>query len=154
MTIDYIKLAIKEARKGVKRGHGGPFGCVVVKNNRVIAKAHNRVLKKQDATCHGEIEAIRKAAKKLKTYDLSGCEIYTTGEPCLMCLGACLWSNIDKVYFGCTIEDNALVGFRDKKFDDQLVNRQKLVGNYLVQTGREECLELFKEYNGLGAQKY
>ena len=78
----FMQLAIKEARNGVRRQHGGPFGAVVVKNGKVIASGHNHVLKNNDSTCHGEIDAIRKAERKLRTYDLSGCEIYTTGEPC------------------------------------------------------------------------
>ena len=151
--MDYMKLAIKQAKKGIKKNHGGPFGCVIVKDKKVIAKGHNEVLKNHDATCHGEIVAIRKASKKLKTHDLSGCELYTTGEPCPMCLAACLWANIDKVYYGCTIKDNGLIGFRDKVLDEKMSDRKKLE-DYLSEIKHEECLELFREYNSLDAEKY
>ena len=77
----FMKAAIKEAYKGIENGDGGPFGAVIVKDGKIISKGHNMVLKNNDCTCHGEMMAIRNACKKLKTYDLSGCEIYTTGEP-------------------------------------------------------------------------
>ncbi|NCA95562.1 MAG: nucleoside deaminase, partial [Methanomicrobia archaeon] len=111
-----MKMAIAEARKGIRSGHGGPFGSVIVKDGVVVAKGHNQVLKNQDPTCHGEMMAIHKACKKLGTHDLSGCELYTTAEPCPMCLGAILWANISKVYFGCNIFDTEKIGFRDKVF--------------------------------------
>ena len=150
---NYMKIAIKQAKKGIKKNHGGPFGCVIVKDEKIIAKGHNEVLKNHDATCHGEMTAIRKASKKLKTHDLSGCELYTTGEPCPMCLCACLWANINKVYYGCTINDNKLIGFRDEEFDKMLSDRKNLK-DYLNETNREECLELFREYNSTENQKY
>ena len=85
-----IDVAVKEAYLGIKNNHGGPFGTVIFKGNKIIAKAHNEVVKNNDPTCHGEMQAIHKACKKLKNFDLSGCELYTTGEPCGMCLVACL----------------------------------------------------------------
>ena len=92
----FMSCAIAEAKKGVDNKDGGPFGAVIVKDNKIIAKGHNQVIKKNDPTCHGEMQAIRSCCKKLHTYDLSGCVIYTTGEPCLMCLCACMWANIKK----------------------------------------------------------
>ena len=112
----FMRLAINEAKRGILAGHGGPFGCVIVKDGVIVGKGHNQVIKNQDPTCHGEVMAIHKACKKLGTFDLSGCELYTTGEPCPMCLGAILWANIDKVYFGCNIIDTEKIGFRDNKF--------------------------------------
>ena len=82
--------AIAEAYKGIRNRHGGPFGCVIVKDGKIVGKGHNRVLKNNDPTCHGEIAAIRNACMNLKTFDLSGCVMYTTGEPCQMCLFASL----------------------------------------------------------------
>lgn len=143
---EYMKIAINEARKGINAGHGGPFGSVIVKDGQIIASGHNHVVVNNDATCHGEIDAIRKAGDNLNTFDLTGCTLYTTGEPCPMCLCACLWANIEKVYYGCTIEDNELIGFRDAKFDELMGGREKLK-NYLVQIDRDECLKLFEEYN-------
>ena len=94
---EFMELAVKEARRGIINGDGGPFGAVIVKDGVIIASGHNRVLKKDDSTCHGEIDAIRKAEQKLDTHDLSGCQLYTTGEPCPMCLAAILWANITAV---------------------------------------------------------
>ena len=142
----FMKEAIKEAREGITKKHGGPFGAVIVKNGEIIAKAHNQVLKNNDPTCHGEISAIRKAADKLDDYDLSGCEIYTTGEPCHMCLCACMWANISKIYYGCNIEDNEKIGFRDNKFNKIFKGRENLK-NYMECIDREECLKLFEEYS-------
>ncbi len=143
---DFMQLAITEAKTGIENAHGGPFGAVVVKDGKVIASGHNRVLVDNDSTCHGEIDAIRKAEQALKTYDLSNCELYTTGEPCPMCLSAILWANIKKVYYGCTIEDNAIIGFRDEKFDRLLGGRSNLPADFLEQQDHNLCLELFAEY--------
>ena len=145
----FMELAIAEAKDGINNQHGGPFGAVIVKNGEVIASGHNHVLSNNDSTCHGEIDAIRKAEQKLQTYDLSGCELYTTGEPCPMCLAAILWANISKVYYGCTIADNAKIGFRDEKFDQLLGGRTNLPANFLEEQDREKCLQLFDEYNNL-----
>lgn len=143
---EFMETAISEAKTGIANGHGGPFGAVIVKNGEIIASGHNCVLKNNDSTCHGEIDAIRKAEQKLGTYDLSGCELYTTGEPCPMCLAAIFWANIDKVYYGCTIEDNTKIGFRDAKFNEMLGGRKNL-NNLLEQHDRDLCLSLFNEYN-------
>lgn len=149
MDIKYIKMAIAEATKGINNGHGGPFGCVIVKDGVVIAKGHNQVIKNHNATQHGEMVAISKASKVLKTHDLSGCELYTTGEPCPMCLCAIMWANIDKVYYGCTIEDNDKIGFRDNIFNEKLtINRQNFA-DMMTQLGREDCLKLFEQYNNI-----
>jgi len=138
----YMRMAINEAKKGIRSGHGGPFGAVIVKNDEVIAKGHNQVVKNNDPTCHGEIMAIHKACKKLDTFDLSGCEIYTTGEPCPMCMAAILWANIEKIYYGCNILDTEEIGFRDKKFYEQFENREQLIH----ELDRKECLKLYGEY--------
>ena len=138
----YMRMALNEARKGIKAGHGGPFGAVIVKDDVVIAKGHNQVVKNNDPTCHGEIMAIHKACKKLGTFDLSGCEIYTTGEPCPMCMAAILWANIDKVFYGCNILDTEEIGFRDKKFYEQFANREQ----FIQELDRKQCLELYGEY--------
>ena len=140
----FMKSAINEARKGIHSGHGGPFGAVIVKDGKIIAKGHNEVLKRNDSTCHGEIMAIRKACKKLGTFDLSGCEIYTTGNPCPMCLGAILWANIDKIYYGCTVIDTENIGFRDNKFYEKSKDEEK--AKYIKQVDREACLKLYEEY--------
>lgn len=145
MNVEYMRLAIEEARTGIQLGHGGPFGSVIVKDGKVVGRGHNRVLANNDPTCHGEVAAIRDACGKLGTFDLAGCEIYTTGEPCHMCLCACMWANISKIYYGCTIADNDRIGFRDEKFDRIFGGREKL-GDYMTECDREECLTLFEEY--------
>lgn len=137
-----MKMAIDEAYRGFKLKHGGPFGAVIVKNNRVIAKAHNMVLKKKDPTCHAEIEAIRSAAKKLKTHDLSGCDIYIVGDPCPMCFAAINWANINKIYYGCTTADADEIGFRDKIFFDQAKKLHKRA----IQIDRKACYKLYRDY--------
>ncbi len=143
--IPFMRAAIAEATEGIRKKHGGPFGSVVVKDGEIVGRGHNRVLANMDPTCHGEVDAIRDACRRLKTYDLSGTVLYTTGEPCPMCLFACMWAKIDKVYYGCTIEDNSRIGFRDEDMDKLLAGREQL-GDYLVQMDREECLELFEKY--------
>lgn len=141
----YMKLAIKEAEIGISKGHGGPFGAVIVKDGIIIGKGHNQVLKNNDPTCHGEIMAIHKACKTIKNFDLSGCELYTTGEPCPMCLAAILWANIDKVYYGCNIFDTENIGFRDSKFYD-FQNNKKAKKAFLHELDREECLKLYTKF--------
>ncbi len=149
----YMHLAIEEARVGILNGHGGPFGSIIVKNHTIVGKGHNCVLKDNDPTSHGEMVTIRNACENLNTYDLSGCTIYTTGEPCHMCLCACMWANIDKIYYGCTIQDNGRIGFRDNKFDNIFCGRDKL-GDYMTQLGHNECLKLFNEYSALQHENY
>lgn len=142
---EFMKEAISQARIGIGLKHGGPFGSVVVKDGKIIGWGHNMVLAKKDSTAHGEITAIRNACGNIGTYDLSGCVLYTTGEPCTMCLCACMWANIEKVYYGATIEDNAMIGFRDEAFDE-MFGRDKIPEGYLEQVDRDEVLKLFEEY--------
>ena len=151
---EFMKLAVEEARVGIKSNHGGPFGAVVVKDGEVIASGHNCVLKNNDSTCHGEIAAIREAEQKLETFDLSSCELYTTAEPCPMCLAAILWANISKVYYGCSVEDTAKICFRDEKFERLLDLNYEALGELLEQRDREMCLEVFEEYKKLDKTIY
>lgn len=137
-----MQIAIEEAKEGIRKGHGGPFGAVIVKNGEIIAKGHNHVVEYNDPTCHGEIDAIRKACKKLNTFDLSGCELYTTHAPCPMCDCAIKWANIDKVYYGCTVEDTESIGFRDKQFYEEPSEEP-------IELDRDACIELNKEYMSL-----
>ncbi len=149
----YMQMAIDEALDGIGKGHGGPFGCVIVKDGKVIGRGHNRVVLNNDPTCHGEISALRAAGEALGTFDLTGCELYTTGEPCPMCLCACLWANIDKVYYGCTIKDNDSIGFRDEKFD-RLFGDRSAFDEYLTEIDRQACLALFDEYRRMEHVNY
>ncbi len=142
----FMKLALEEAEIGINLGHGGPFGAVVVKDGVVLGRGHNMVVANNDPTCHGEMEAIRNACKNIKNFDLTGCDIYTTGEPCPMCLGALLWANINKIYYACTIKDNDDIGFRDDIFYKKLdLSTQKLKDN-LICLDRNDGLKLFEKY--------
>lgn len=150
---DFMQMAIDEAYEGIRHGHGGPFGSVIVKDGEVVARGHNMVLRNNDPTAHGEMMAIRRAGEVLGTYDLSGCTLYTTGEPCHMCLCAIMWANVGKVYYGCTIADNGRIGFRDDKFDKVFGGRDRLDG-LLTEMDRDKCLLLFDEYNRMQHKGY
>lgn len=145
-----MRMAIAEAKKGILHGHGGPFGCVIVKDGVVIGKGHNQVIKNQDPTCHGEVMAIHKACKTLGSFDLSGCELYTTGEPCPMCLGAILWANIEKVYYGCNVVDTEGIGFRDNKFYSMTPAEKS---QFIEEMDRKQCLKLYELYMSLDDKK-
>lgn len=142
----YMKIAKKNAENGIKNKDGGPFGAVILdKDGNIIANGNNKVLKTNDPTAHAEVVAIRKACKKLNTYDLSDCTLYTSCEPCPMCLSAIIWANIKDVYYGCTKEDAGNIGFRDDVIYDYLKgkNRDLIHLNCL---DREECIKIFKKY--------
>ena len=140
----FMQAALEEAYAGIEAGDGGPFGTVIVRDGEIVGRGHNRVVVNQDPTCHGEMEAIRDACKNLGTFDLSGCELYTTAEPCPMCLGATLWANIPVVYYGCTREDSDEIGFRDEVFYEYLAGEADLLT--VSEFERESCLELFETY--------
>lgn len=143
----YMREAIHEAYNGVDNHHGGPFGCIIVKDGKIVGRGHNEVIKNQDCTCHGEMMAIRDACNNLETFDLSGCELYTTSEPCPMCAGAIQWANINKVYQGCNVKDADMIGFRDKIFyEEEMFNTETVA--------REDCLTLFKHYKESNPQNY
>lgn len=109
----FMRVALKEAYLGIKRERGGPFGCCIVKNNKVITKSHNKVLKTNDPTAHAEINAIKKASKLLKRFSLKGCTLYTTTEPCPMCFSAIHWAQINEVIYGTGISDVRRLGFNE-----------------------------------------
>lgn len=143
----YMETAVAEARAGINAGHGGPFGCVIVKDGVIVGRGHNEVVKRNDPTCHGEMMAIRNACETLGTFDLSGCELYTTAEPCPMCAGAIKWADIRKVFYGCNITDTDRIGFRDKQFYESTENISE-------ELDRSECLEVFEEYTALENRKH
>ena len=113
MKEEFMKRAVSLALESVKNG-GGPFGAVIVKDGRVVAEGANRVTLNNDPTAHAEVCAIRNACMNLNTFQLDGCEIYSSCEPCPMCLGAIYWAHIDKLYYGCNQKDAAAVGFSDE----------------------------------------
>ena len=148
----FMEAALQEAYEGIEKNHGGPFGAVVVKNGKIVGRGHNRVLYKKDPTCHGEMEAIRDACKNLETHDLTGCQLYTTAEPCPMCLGGILWSNIQEVYFGCDRIDTDRIGFRDDVFYEYLDGKNDILT--IRQIDHENCLSLFEHYEAKMSQRY
>src|ERR1700678_4803565 len=109
----FLLKAIDQAKKGVEQGAGGPFGCVIVKDGVIIGQGCNQVTSANDPTAHAEVVAIRDACHQLKTYQLTDCDLYTSCEPCPMCLGAIYWARPARVYFGNTAEDAAKIGFDD-----------------------------------------
>ena len=143
----HMLQAIKMADKNIVSGKGGPFGAVVVKDGKVIVAVGNRVTSTNDPTAHAEVVAIRDACKKLKTFDLSGCEIYASCEPCPMCLGAIMWARIDKLYFGADRKDASFAGFDDELFYSELelpAERRKLNPTQLL---KEEAIAVFDKWN-------
>jgi tRNA(Arg) A34 adenosine deaminase TadA len=124
MTINnkekFMQEAIKKAEENIITGQGGPFGAVVVRNGKIIAAVGNRVTSTNDPTAHAEVVAIREACKALNTFDLTGCEIYASCEPCPMCLGAIMWSRIDKLYYAADRVDASRAGFDDELFYTEL----------------------------------
>ena len=108
-----MQAAIRLAGENIRDGRGGPFGAVIVKEGRIVAEAVNTVTPDNDPTAHAEVNAIRKACAELNTFQLNGCEIYCSCEPCPMCLGAIYWARPERVYYACTKEDAALAGFDD-----------------------------------------
>lgn len=141
----FMTEAIRLSRESVLNA-GGPFGAVIVKDGEIIAKASNSVTKENDPTAHAEVTAIRKAAKKLETFDLSGCEIYTSCEPCPMCFGAIYWARLDKLYFGNSKSDAQAIGFDDSFIYDEIERRydQRSIPN--IQMMKHEALKAFKDW--------
>jgi guanine deaminase len=144
MKNKFMQIAYKEALAGLRENHGGPFGAVVVQNGTIIARAHNQVIDSRDPTAHAEILAIRRAASQLKTFDLSGCDIYSTCEPCPMCLGAIIWAKIKNLYYACTQEDAAKIGFDDQLIYQTIRGERDKTVIHTTQMGREACLPLFE----------
>ena len=145
-----IDVAIDESKVNMKNNYqkGGPFGAVIVKDGKIIAKAHNTVIESKDATAHAEVNAIRKASKVLNTHDLSGCILYTSAEPCPMCLSAIIWANIKEVYFVNTRKDADAIGFRDDMIYDYLKGKNKdLIHVHHVEN--DEALEVFEDFQEL-----
>ena len=146
MEEEFMREAIRLSIENVESGNGGPFGAVVVKDGKIIARGVNNVTSFNDPTAHAEVSAIRNACKELGTFQLDGCEIYTSCEPCPMCLGAIYWARPDKMYFANTKNDAA-----DIQFDDQFIYEEiempyadrKLISIPLL---REEALEAFKKW--------
>lgn len=117
---EFMLKAIEEAKLGIHHNHGGPFGAVIVKDNQIVGRGHNCVPSTNDPTAHAEMNAIRNACQTLNTFNLKGCVIYTSCEPCPMCLAAIYWARLDKVYYAANQEDAANIGFDDRFFYQEI----------------------------------
>ena len=150
-----MQRAIALARKGMTSGAGGPFGAVIVKDGTIVGEGWNRVIATNDPTAHGEVTAIRDACGNLGTFSLAGYEIYTTGQPCPMCLGAIHWARLERIYYGFRIDDAAAIGFDDTEFFRQLnlpLGERQIP---LQELCRDDALDLAAEYLRLpGRQHY
>ena len=144
---EYMKRARENASIGIKNNEGGPFGAVIVdKDGKIIADGNNKVLKEKDPTAHAEIVAIRKACNLLNTHDLSNCTLYTSCEPCPMCLSAIIWANIKEVYYACDRKDAASIGFRDDDIYEFINGNNNILE--MKQIDREDCIDVMKKYSG------
>lgn len=145
---EILRLAMEQARKTMNENIGGPFGAAVIsETGKILAVTSNSVLRDNDPTAHAEVNAIRTACKKIGSYDLGGCVLYTTAYPCPMCLSAIIWANIKKVYFGCRPEDAEHIGFRDDfiyRYIENKCNDKSVLD--MVELDRTDCLKLFEEY--------
>ena len=143
----FMYLAVEESRLGMEAGDGGPFGCIIVKGEEIIGRGHNRVLCSNDPTAHAEVVAIRDACNNLSGYQLNGCEVYCSCEPCPMCFGALYWARPDKIYYANTKKDAAAIGF-----DDNFIYEQLEIEDYakrkipLLKIDMPDALSVFEEW--------
>lgn len=138
--------AIKLSIENVNSGCGGPFGAVLVRGGKILAEGTNRVTSLNDPTAHAEVLAIREACRKLKSFELKGCELYTSCEPCPMCLGAIYWSRLDRVYFGNSVADAAEIGFNDSFIYHQIAQTHAQRSIPMIQMMRKEALAGFRAW--------
>ena len=145
-NLDFLRRAIELATRNVTSGNGGPFAALIVRNGQVIAEGVNLVTATNDPTAHGEVTAIRNACKTLNTFTLAGCQLYTSCEPCPMCLGAIYWARIAKIYFANTAEDAASIGFDDSFIYRELKETHSQRRIPAIQMMREEALAGFRAW--------
>lgn len=146
MKKKFMERAIELGHSGMEKNQGGPFGCVIVKNGAIIAEGNNRVTSDNDPTAHAEIVAIRNACKVLNDFQLTGCEIYTSCEPCPMCLGAIYWARPKRVYYAATREDAAEAGFDDNFIYKELDLSAGERSIPMIATERNSALQLFETW--------
>lgn len=146
MKEQFMREAIQLSRKMMHQGKSGPFGAVVVKDNVIVGRGYNQVTANNDPTAHAEVQAIRQACQQLNTFNLAGCELYTSCEPCPMCLGAIWWARIDKIVYAANRTDAAKAGFSDNDFYQELAkeNHQRSVA--MQELLRNEAIITFDEW--------
>ena len=143
---NFMQEAIALSLNGIKQNEGGPFGCVIVKGNEIVGRGNNKVTSSNDPTAHAEIVAIRDACKNLNTFQLEDCEVYTSCEPCPMCLGAIYWARPKVIYFANNREDAAKIGFDDSMIYKEMnteIEKRKIP---IINLGRENALKIFEEW--------
>jgi guanine deaminase len=146
MDNPFMARAIQLSVENVRSGRGGPFGAVVVKDGGIVAEGVNRVTANKDPTAHAEVLAIRDACHKLNLFELKGCDLYTSCEPCPMCLGAIYWARMDKIYFGSLAGDAAKIGFDDSSIYEELSQPYSQRGIPMIPIMREEALAAFRAW--------
>jgi tRNA(Arg) A34 adenosine deaminase TadA len=146
MNSEFMKRAIELSRINMHQGTGGPFGAVIVKNSKIIGEGWNKVTSINDPTAHAEVEAIRMAAAHIKNFQLTGCEIYTSCEPCPMCLAAIYWARLDKIYFANTKADAAKIDFDDEFLYQELARPKEQRKIPTQQLLHGEAIEVFNEW--------
>jgi len=146
MDRTFMARAIQLSLDNVRSAGGGPFGCVVVKDGNVVAEGVNQVTSTNDPTAHAEVLAIRHACQKLRCFELRGCDLYTSCEPCPMCLGAIYWARIEKVYFGNLAEDAAKIGFDDSAIYSEITQPHAQREIPMIQMMRDEALAAFRAW--------
>ena len=145
-----MQEAIALSQKGIHQNEGGPFGCVIVKDNTIVGRGNNQVTSTNDPTAHAEVVAIRDACKNLNSFQLEGCEVYTSCEPCPMCLGAIYWARPSIIYFANNRQDAADAGFDDSMIYDEMkagIEDRKIP---IKSIGRQEAMEVFKQWKNKG----
>ena len=143
---DFMREAIRLSIEKMQAGFGGPFGAVVVKDGQIIARGFNQVTTTHDPTCHAEVDAIRKACQALGTFQLEGCDLYTSCEPCPMCLGAIYWAHLDKIYYGNNKTDAARIGFDDSFIYDELALERKDRKKVMEELLPDEAIAAFRAW--------
>ncbi|WP_026754971.1 nucleoside deaminase [Sediminibacter sp. Hel_I_10] len=144
---EFMQQAVEAALTGMNNNDGGPFGCVIVKDGKIVGKGHNKVTSTNDPTAHGEVMAIRDACMNLNTFNLEGCELYTSCEPCPMCLGAIYWARLEKVYYGSTQVDAANIGFDDQFIYDEIPLPYAERRIPFIQIARDIAIEPFQKWS-------
>ncbi len=143
----FILEAIRLSAHGMINNEGGPFGCVIVRNNVIVGRGNNKVISTNDPTAHAEIIAIRNACQHLGTFQLDGCQLFTSCEPCPMCLGAIYWARPEKVFYACTRADAAQIGFDDQFIYEEIMSDRRRRKIPMEQLLRPEALKVFSSWS-------
>ena len=144
--LEFMREAVQEAALGIRSKHGGPFGCVIVRGGEIVGRGHNMVIASNDPTAHAEVVAIRDACKTLGRIELEDCTLYTSCEPCPMCMSAIYWARIGKVFFALTRRDAASVGFDDSMIYNELNLPMEDRKVKMQSLGRADAMEVFEEW--------